>query len=126
MFWLMYLPVTLPSLLLDVYTYWFDGSSTMHTGPLPTGYGFCGSEIGTSAPVDLDDERRDRAVRSCVDRLVVAVVQHVEKLVLRVGHAVDRVEGQRQVRHRAVNLRARLQPPPRVYGRIWLVPASVR
>ena len=44
-------PVTVPSLALDVYTYWFEGSCTMHTGPLPTGYGFCGSEIGTGAPV---------------------------------------------------------------------------
>ncbi len=31
--------------------YWLDGSSTMQTGPLPTGYGFDTSEMGTSAPV---------------------------------------------------------------------------
>ena len=31
------LPVTVPSTLFEVYRYWFDGSSTMHTGPAPTG-----------------------------------------------------------------------------------------
>ena len=29
-----------PSMLFDVYTYWFVGSSTMQTGPAPTAYGF--------------------------------------------------------------------------------------
>jgi len=50
-FKLMNFPVTVPSLLFDVYTYWLDGSSTMQTGPLPTPYGLFGSEIGTSWPV---------------------------------------------------------------------------
>ena len=38
-FLLICLPVTDPSTWLDVYKYWLDGSSTMHTGPDPTGYG---------------------------------------------------------------------------------------
>jgi len=46
----MILPVTVPATLFDVYTYWLEGSSTMHTGPEPTGYGLLVSPIACSLP----------------------------------------------------------------------------
>src|SRR5580698_4383000 len=71
-FWLMIFPVTVPSMLLDVYTYWFVGSCTMQRGPAPTGYGLFVSPMGRGCSLpDVESIAKADTLLVAVDWLLV-------------------------------------------------------
>ncbi len=80
--------------------YWFEGSSTMHTGPRSNRIRIVRRIWNKQQrSVRLNIERRNRTVRS--GRIRRRLVRHIQILILAVHQRVDRIRCRRQILRRA-------------------------
>jgi len=120
-FWLMTFPVNVHRCC---WPYTHTGSTDLPHAyrPIADWIGLLASEIGCNWPVASITYAE--IVLLALFEVGAAMVQHIQELVLGVGHAVHRVGGQRQVRHAPSACTLSEQFDPGVYGRI-LPPGEV-